>query len=455
MQSTILFERPRFQPPRSTDVSAISVIEKKREGGSLTPEEIRFFVEGFTSGAIPDYQAAAFCMAVFLKGMSRRETADLTMSMAESGEMLDLSNVLGYVVDKHSSGGVGDKTSLVVLPLVVAAGVPVAKMSGRGLSYSGGTLDKLESISGFNVSLTTTQFIDQVQKIGIVLAGQTADLAPADAKFYALRDVTGTVPSKPLIASSIMSKKIAAGAQGIVLDVKCGLGAFMQTVEDARELAQIMVDIGKSHNRQVTALISDMNQPLGSAVGNALEVREAIATLQGQGPDDFVEHCVVVAGHMLRLAGKASAADISDVRPMLETRLKDGSAWEVFRKLVEAQGGDVSQIEHPEKLPIAPVIQDVVAPRSGYLSGIDAREIGLASVDLGAGRQKKGDPIDYAVGVMIHRKVGELVQAGEPLFTVHARTQQAADQARLRILAAHQWVDKIGLPIFYDVILDS
>lgn len=455
MQSTIFIERPRFHAPATTDVSAISIIEKKREGQSLSTEEIRFFVEGFTAGAIPDYQAAAWCMAVFLKGMSRRETADLTMAMAESGDMLDLSDVLGYVVDKHSSGGVGDKTSLVVLPLVVASGVPVAKMSGRGLSYSGGTLDKLESIRGFNVNLTKEQFLKQVQDIGIVLSGQTADLAPADARFYALRDVTGTVPSKPLIASSIMSKKIAAGAQGIVLDVKCGLGAFMQTVDDARELAQIMVDIGKSHNRQVTALISDMNQPLGRAVGNALEIREAIATLQGEGPDDFVEHCVVVAGHMLRLAGKAKEADLSDVRPMLEKRLKDGSAWDVFKKLIAAQGGDVSQIEQPDKLPSAPVVVDVVAPRGGYLASIDAREIGLAAVDLGAGRQKKGDSVDHAVGVLVHRKVGELIHAGELLFTIHARTQAAVDQAQMRILSAHQWVDKIGLPIFYDVILDA
>ncbi len=453
--STIIQQKPRLQPHDETRLDAIAIIEKKRDGQSLADEEIRYFVEGFTKDTIPDYQAAAFCMAVFINSMSKRETATLTMALAQSGEMLDLTNVIGFTLDKHSSGGVGDKTSLVVLPLVVSCGVPVGKMSGRGLSFSGGTLDKMESITGFNVNLTREQFIDQIQKHGIVLCGQTADLAPADAKFYALRDVTGTVPSKPLIASSIMSKKIAGGAHGIVLDVKCGSGAFMQTVEDARELAQIMIDIGTAHGRKVTALISDMNQPLGNAVGNALEVKEAIATLHGEGPADFVEHCTVVAGQMLRLAGKSKEHNLSDIRPTLEKKLTNGDAWAVFRKLVEIQGGDVHDVDEPERLPTAPIIVDVPSPRNGYLAAIDAREVGSAALELGAGRHMKGDPIDHAVGLIIHRKVGEMVKVGEPLFTVHAQTREVADQATLQVLAAHQWTDQLGLPVFYDTLFSE
>ncbi|MBN1312722.1 MAG: thymidine phosphorylase [Anaerolineae bacterium] len=434
-------------------MNSLSIIEKKRDGESLTAEEIRFFVDGYTRSEIPDYQAAAWCMAVYLNGMSRQETADLTLAMAESGEMLDLSGLLDTVIDKHSSGGVGDKTTLVVLPLVVACGVPVAKMSGRGLSFSGGTLDKLESIDGYNTKLTRDQFTAQIRKHGIVLCGQTADLAPADAKLYALRDVTGTVPSKPLIAGSIMSKKIAAGAEAIVLDVKCGRGAFMQSLDDARDLAQIMVDIGASLGRKVTALISDMSQPLGCAVGNALEVREAIDTLHGHGPADFIEHCLIVAGHMLRLAGKSQTEDLSDNRPILEEKLHDGSAWEVFRRLVNAQGGNVDQIDHPDRLPAAPVIIDVPAPTSGQLSAIDAREIGIAALELGAGRHKKEDPIDHAVGLVIHHKVGDTTQAGDTLFTVHARNAEAAQQASRRVLAAHAWAEPVDKPLLvYDII---
>lgn len=435
-------------------MNSLSIIEKKRDGRPLSAEEIRFFVDGYTRGDIPDYQAAAWCMAVYLNGMSRQETVDLTLAMAESGDMLDLSSVLGTVVlDKHSSGGVGDKTTLVVLPLVVACRVPIAKMSGRGLSFSGGTLDKLESISGFNTNLTLEQFIAQVRDKGIVLCGQTADLAPADAKLYALRDVTGTVPSKPLIASSIMSKKIAAGANAIVLDVKCGSGAFMQSIDDARELVHIMVDIGTGLGRKVTALISDMSQPLGCAVGNALEVREAIDTLQGRGPADFIEHCLVVAGHMLRLAGKSQSEDLADSRPVLQEKLESGAAWEVFRRLVDAQGGDVAQIDQPDRLPGAPVIVAVPSPTSGRLSAIDAREIGIAALELGAGRHKKEDPVDHAVGLVIHHKIGDLTQAGDPLFTVHARSEEAARQASQRVLAAHQWSEQVTRPpLFYDVI---
>lgn len=435
-------------------MNSIAIIEKKRDDDELSTEEIRYFVETFTRGDIPDYQVASWCMAVYLNGMSKRETIDLTLAMAESGDVLDLSGVVGFAVDKHSSGGVGDKTTLVVMPLVVACGAPVGKMSGRGLSFSGGTLDKMESITGYNVNLTTEQFLRQLEKEGIVLAGQSADLAPADGLLYALRDVTGTVPSLPLIASSIMSKKIAAGAQGIVLDVKTGYGAFMPTLEAASELARIMVDIGKGSGRKVTALISDMNQPLGNAVGNAIEVREAIEALRGRGPADFVEHCVVVAGHMLRLAGKSKSEDVSDVRPELEEKLSNGKALEVFRRMVIAQSGDISQVDDPDNLPTAPVVRDVYASRNGHLETIHAREIGLAAAELGAGRMRKGDLIDHAVGIIIHHKVGDYVEEGDLLFSIHARTDEAAGRAINRVLAAHFWADSLSLPLFYDVIID-
>lgn len=433
-------------------MNVISIIEKKRDGYALTEDEIRYFVRGYTADDIPDYQAAAWAMAVYLQGMNRDEIIALTMALAESGDMIDLHDVIDFAVDKHSSGGVGDKTSLVVLPLVTAFGVPVAKMSGRGLSFTGGTLDKLESIDGYNVNLTEEQFLRQVQEIGIVLAGQTRELAPADGKLYALRDVTGTVSSIPLIASSIMSKKIASGADAIVLDVKVGSGAFMRTVEDARRLAQLMVEIGTGVGRRVTALLSDMNQPLGNAVGNALEVREAIDTLRGGGPADLIEHCITVAGHMLRLAGKSRAEDLSDIRPQLEEKLANGEAFEVFKRLIAAQGGDVSQVEEPDRLPTAPVIVEVESPQSGYLRTVDALEIGLAAADLGAGRKKKGDPVDHAVGLVVHHKVGEYVEQGDRLFTIHARAEDAAAQARERVLAAHEWADRPGIPLFYDVI---
>ncbi len=433
-------------------MNSIGIIEKKRDGDELSTEEIRYFVEGLARGDVPDYQVAAWCMAVYLNGMSKRETIDLTLAMAHSGDVLDLSEVVDFAVDKHSSGGVGDKTTLVVLPLVVACGVPVGKMSGRGLSFSGGTLDKMESIAGYNSDLTTEQFLQQLKEHKIVLSGQSADLAPADGLLYALRDVTGTVPSLPLMAGSIMSKKIAAGAQGIVLDVKAGNGAFMPTPEAARELAHIMVEIGKGAGRKVTALISDMNQPLGHAVGNALEVKEAIETLKGGGPEDFLEHCIIVAGHMLRLAGKSQARDVSDIRPTLVEKLSNGEAFDVFRRLVAAQGGDVSQVDNPEALPTAPVIREVTAPRSGYLEGIHAREIGLTAVELGAGRMRKGDPIDHAVGIIVHNKVGDYVEKGEPLFAVHARTDESADRAIESVLASHAWTDSLALPLFYDVI---
>jgi pyrimidine-nucleoside phosphorylase len=412
---------------------AVEIIEKKRDGDELRSEEIRFFVEGFTRGEIPDYQAAAFLMAVYFRGMTPRETADLTLAMAYSGRVLDLHDIAPVVVDKHSTGGVGDKVSLVVVPLVAAAGLPVGKMSGRGLSFTGGTIDKLESIRGFRVELTVEEFREQLRRVGAVLCGQSADLAPADGKFYALRDVTGTVPSIPLIAASIMSKKIAAGADAIVLDVKVGNGAFMKTLEDARALAQRMVDIGSALGRRVVAVISDMNQPLGEAVGNALEVKEAIATLRSDGPQDFREHCLTIAAYMLYLGGRAGS--VAEGRRLAEETLSSGAAWEKFRALVAAQGGDVEQIEEPERLPRARLIREIPAPADGYIAEMRAYEVGMAAVALGAGRTKKGEPIDPAVGILVHRKVGDPVRRGEPLFTVHANAEE-------RLAEAEAWLSR-------------
>ena len=433
-------------------MKAVDVIIKKREGMELSREEIEFFINGITRGSIPDYQAAAWAMAVLLNGMTERETTDLTMAMARSGEMLDLSGVVPLAVDKHSTGGVGDKTTLVVEPLVAACGLPVGKMSGRGLGFSGGTLDKMESIPGFRVNLTREEFLQKLGDEGLVLAGQSGDLAPADGKLYALRDVTGTVPSIPLIASSIMSKKIAAGAQAIVLDVKVGTGAFMETLPEARQLAELMVAIGRLSGRKVVALLSDMNQPLGNAVGNALEVNEAIDTLQGGGPADFREHCLVVASHLLVVGRKA--VDIDEARRMAETTLQDGIAWQQFRRLVTSQGGEVSVVDKPTLLPQAPFVETVAAERSGYLLGIDAREVGETSVELGAGRARKEDPIDHAVGIMIHHKVGDHIGKGEGLFTIHANDLSKMVAARKRLLAAHQWSDHPvePLPLFYGIV---
>ena len=429
---------------------AVDIIIRKRDRGELMREEIRFFVDGIAAGSIPDYQAAAWAMAVLLNGMTPRETTDLTLAMAQSGETLDLSGVVKIAVDKHSTGGVGDKTSLVVLPAVAACGLPVGKMSGRGLGFSGGTLDKMESIPGYRVDLSTEEFERQLKEIGLVLCGQSKDLAPADGKLYALRDVTGTVQSIPLIASSVMSKKIAGGAQAIVLDVKVGNGAFMSNLKDARMLADLMVKIGELAGRKVVALLSDMNQPLGCAVGNALEVREAIDTLRGGGPDDFREHCLRVAVRMLALG--EVAADEQAGRALAEQSLADGSALAKFRQLVGAQGGDVSYVDDPAKLPRAALVEVVNAPRSGSLSQVQARSVGEASVALGAGRAQKGDPVDHAVGFVIHHKVGDRVEKGEPLFTVHASDQKRLDAAIASVLAAHVIVDHPvpPLPLFYE-----
>lgn len=429
---------------------AVDIIAKKRDKGELTREEIRFFVEGISKGSIPDYQITAWAMAVLLNGMSPRETTDLTLAISQSGETLDISNIVEIAVDKHSTGGVGDKTSLVVLPVVAACGLPVGKMSGRGLGFSGGTLDKMESIPGYRCDLSTEEFLQQLKSIGIVLSGQSKDLAPADGKLYALRDVTGTVQSIPLIASSVMSKKIAAGAHAIVLDVKVGQGAFMKTLEDARELADLMVQIGQLAGRKVVALLSDMNQPLGNAVGNALEVVEAIETLHGGGPEDFREHCLHVAAHMLVLGNRAS--DLNEGHQLSEWAIIEDRAIEKFRALVTAQDGEVSYVDDPEKLPRAKWIEVVEAPRSGWLAEIRARIVGEAAVALGAGRARKGDPVDHAVGFVIQRKVGDKVEKGEPLFIIHANDEKLLVQAREQILAAHAWSDVPvpALPLFYE-----
>ena len=429
---------------------AVDIIIKKRDKGELTQEELNFFVQGFVKGDIPDYQVSAWAMAVLLNGMTPQETTDLTLSMVLSGRILDLSGVVDIAVDKHSSGGVGDKTSLTVLPAVAACGLPVGKMSGRGLGFSGGTLDKLESIPGYRVDLNTDEFKKQLKEKGIVLTGQSIDLAPADGKLYSLRDVTGTVSSIPLIASSIMSKKIAAGAQAIVLDVKVGKGAFMETLDMARELSALMTQIGDLAGRKTVCLLSDMNQPLGHAVGNALEVKEAIDALKGGGPADFREHCLHVSAHMLVVGQRAQ--DLDEGRRMAEKAIADGSALEKFRVLVQAQGGDVSYVDHPEKLPQAPLVETVSASRSGWLSQINAREVGEASVALGAGRARKTDPVDHAVGFIILHKVGDRVEQGEPLFIVHASDEAKAAAAKEAVMAAHAYSEAPvpPLPLFYE-----
>jgi pyrimidine-nucleoside phosphorylase len=431
---------------------AVDVIVKKRDGLELTKDEIDFFVTGLTSGEIPEYQVAAWAMAVLWRGMSVRETTDLTLAMAHSGEMLDLRGVVPFAVDKHSTGGVGDKTTLVVEPIVAACGVPVGKMSGRGLGFSGGTLDKMESIPGFRATLTREEFLRQLKDIGLVLCGQTAELAPADGKLYSLRDVTGTVPALPLIASSVMSKKIAAGAQGIVLDVKVGLGAFMATVEEATRLAQLMVGIGKRAGRRMVALVSDMNQPLGWAVGNALEVREAIDTLKGGGPPDFREHCLVVASHMLQLAGAARSP--AAARRLAVAHLEDGSAAGKFRALIARQGGAAEVVDRPSILPAAPLHAALRAARAGHVALANARVIGESAVALGAGRAKKGDPIDPAVGIVLKVKVGDRVNAGDVLCEVHARTQVLLDQALVQLAPAFEISRRKvePLPLFYRTI---
>ncbi len=430
----------------------IDLIEQKRDGEELSPEQISFFIEKYTTDEIPDYQAAALLMAIFIRGMNRRETVALTQAMARSGEQLDLHDVAPFVVDKHSSGGVGDKTTLVVQPLVAACGVPVGKMSGRGLGSSGGTLDKMESFSGWSFQMTLPQFKAQLADIGLVLAGQSVSLAPADGKLYALRDVTGTVANKSLIAASIMSKKLAAGADAIVLDVKTGDGAFMHTVEDAEELARIMVDIGTDAGRQTVAIISDMNQPLGHAVGNALEVKEALETLRGGGPVDFWSHCLKIASTMLFLGGKAGSPE--EAEELATAARDDGRALQKFQAMVQAQGGDVAQVDHPELLPQAQFVEQIKADRDGIVSAIDTAEIGWTCVHLGGGRLVKSDIIDHAVGLVLPVKVGDRVEAGAAIGTIHANDEAKLIQALEKIKDAITISATMAnpLPNFYGVV---
>jgi pyrimidine-nucleoside phosphorylase len=399
----------------------VDLIEKKRDGEELTSEEISFFIEQYTNGNIPDYQVSALLMAIYFQDMTDRERADLTLAMVESGDQIDLSGIEGIKVDKHSTGGVGDTTTLVLGPLVAACGVPVAKMSGRGLGHTGGTIDKLEAIEGFHVELTTEQFTKQVNELKLAVIGQSGNLTPADKKLYALRDVTGTVNSIPLIASSIMSKKIAAGADAIVLDVKTGEGAFMKTVEDARSLARAMVQIGNNVGRQTMAIISDMSQPLGFAIGNSLEVKEAIDTLRGKGPADLTELCLVLGSQMVVVGGKAK--DLEEARAMLLKVIEDGSAIEILKDFIAGQGGNPAVVDSPDLLPQAKFTFEVPAKESGYVSFIEADEVGTAAMLLGAGRATKESEIDLAVGIVLHKKVGDAVKTGESLATIHANTE--------------------------------
>ncbi len=430
----------------------VDIIAKKRDGKELTTEEIQFFIKGYTDGTIPDYQASALAMAIFFQDMTDRERADLTMAMVESGETIDLSEIEGIKVDKHSTGGVGDTTTLVLGPLVAALDVPVAKMSGRGLGHTGGTIDKLEAVEGFHVEITKEQFIDIVNRDKVAVIGQTGNLTPADKKIYALRDVTGTVNSIPLIASSIMSKKIAAGADAIVLDVKTGAGAFMKTEEDAIELAHAMVRIGNNVGRQTMAVISDMSQPLGFAIGNALEVKEAIDTLKGEGPEDLTELVLVLGSQMVVLAKKANT--LEEAREMLKEVMKNGKAIEKFKQFLHNQGGDSSIVDQPEKLPQAKYVIDVPAKTSGVVSNIVADEIGIAAMLLGAGRATKEDEIDLAVGLMLRKKVGDAVKEGEPLVTIYANREDV-EEVKAKIYENISISEKAEAPkLIYTVITD-
>lgn len=407
----------------------VDIIAKKRDGHSLTKEEITFFIDGYTEGSIPDYQVSAFLMAVYFKGMTAEEQAHLTMAMVQSGDQIDLSAIEGIKVDKHSTGGVGDTTTLILVPLVAACGVPVAKMSGRGLGHTGGTLDKLEAIEGFHIELTKEQFAQQVNELKLAVIGQSGNLTPADQKIYALRDVTATVDSIPLIASSIMSKKIAAGADAIVLDVKSGEGAFMKTLEDSKALAESMVAIGNEVGRKTMAIISDMSQPLGYAIGNSLEVVEAIETLKGEGPQDLTELCLVLGSQMVVVGGKAET--LEEARIMLENVIEDGSALELFGDLIEAQGGNKAIIHDPTLLPTAKFQIPVVASRTGYIAKMEADDIGIAAMLLGAGRATKEDEIDLAVGIVLKKKIGDAVEKGEPIAVIHANIEDVAQSTAL------------------------
>ncbi len=430
----------------------VDLIVKKRNGKELADEEIRFIIDGYTKGDIPDYQMSAFTMAVFFKGMNKRETLALTMAMAESGDMLDLSDIPGIKCDKHSTGGVGDKTSLSVIPLAASFGLITAKMSGRGLGHTGGTIDKLESFPGFKVEISGDDFIRQVKKLGIALVGQSADLAPADKKLYALRDVTGTVENLSLIASSIMSKKLAAGADLILLDVKTGSGAFMKTLEDSKALAKEMVDIGNGAGRKTIATITDMDQPLGNAIGNALEVKEAIDALKGCAPKDYTELVYEFAEEFL--LATEMAKDKESAHRMVEEKISSGAALDKMAEFIEAQGGNKEDVYHPENLPKAAHTAEILATADGYVSKIQCEEIGLCAMLLGGGRAKKEDVIDPAVGFILHKKKGDAVKAGESLATMHYNGDAFPEEVQKRFLEAYTIsVEKPQLnPLIYEVI---
>ena len=428
------------------------IILKKRDGGQLSADEIEFLVGGYARCEVPDSQMAAWLMAVGLRGISVRETADLTMAIVHSGKVLDLSCIPGIKVDKHSTGGVGDKTTLVLMPLLAAAGLPMVKMAGCSLGYTGGTIDKLESIPGFSTALTSERMVEQVKRIGAAISGQTPDLAPADKKIYALRDLTATVDSIPLIASSVMSKKIAAGADAFVLDVKAGSGAFMKTVEDARKLARTMVEIGNQVGKKIVAVITDMNQPLGRAVGNALEVREAIETLRGNGPDDLVELCTVLGSISLVLGEKATTRE--EAEGIIYRLFSDGSGLWKLKEIIEAQGGNPAVVDDPSLLPIAPIIMEVRSPENGFVTRLDALGIAKAAAELGAGRCEPGVIPDLSVGVYLHKKEGDYASNGEVIAEVHAKDDASAQLAADIVLGAYAFLHEspTSRPLVYEII---
>ncbi|KOP66412.1 thymidine phosphorylase [Bacillus sp. FJAT-18019] len=430
----------------------VDLIAKKRDGKELTTEEINFFIEGYTKGDIPDYQVSAMNMAIYFQDMTDRERADLTMAMVNSGETIDLSAIEGIKVDKHSTGGVGDTTTLVLAPLVAALDIPVAKMSGRGLGHTGGTIDKLESIAGFHVEISKDEFVNLVNQHKIAVIGQTGNLTPADKKLYALRDVTATVNSIPLIASSIMSKKIAAGSDAIVLDVKTGAGAFMKTVEDAKELAHAMVSIGNNVGRKTMAVISDMSQPLGVAIGNSLEVQEAILALRGKGPKDLEELCLALGRQMVYLAKKADS--LEDAEAKLREVIKNGKALEKFKEFIANQGGDPSVVDHPDRLPKAQYLIELPAQQDGVVAELVADEIGTAAMLLGAGRATKESEIDLAVGLMLNKKVGDSVKKGDSLVTIHANRENV-DDVKQKLYESIRIADHADAPVLiYDIVTE-
>ncbi|HHV76360.1 MAG TPA: pyrimidine-nucleoside phosphorylase [Syntrophothermus lipocalidus] len=417
-------------------MNAYDIIKKKRDGGELSKEEIEFLVKGIANGNVPDYQIAAWAMAVYFQGMNERETTDLTLAMAHSGDTVDLSKVQGIPVDKHSTGGVGDKTTLVAVPLTAAAGVPVPKMSGRGLGHTGGTIDKLESIPGFKVEIDVAEFVQQVNRVKAAVISQSGNLVPADKKLYAIRDVTATVDSIPLIASSVMSKKLAAGARGIVLDVKVGKGAFMKDLDQAFQLARLMVDIGFKAGREVVAVLSDMDQPLGCAVGNALEIEEVVKTLKGEGAPDLTELSVTLASYMLLVGGRVG--DFASARELVQKNLTSGAGFEKFREMVIAQGGDARCLDRPQDYFRASLQVSVPSPSDGYVTDIDAEQVGLATMRLGAGRERAGERIDHSVGVVLRRKKGDSVRAGQALAIIHANDPYRLETARAMLAQAYR-----------------